>query len=497
NIIPPELKAEVDRIFFQFLSMTCSDLDATDSKGEHIHQLLMAKKMQRLDKSPDFRPFKFRIQAFTNGFLEEARLARQGLSKDVIPRKKVRHYLSNPYISCFNEDGKKAASKGKQIWNIDAKKAPEGGWHFRPFGRKIAGSFPEVAYIGQKWQFRPHVWDPQVSGSNLHVQLVSPSLPPWLAWDGDVLSGTPSSDTLSTEIVVEARCMQEGKEATLSRKYFLSVNPLSRYDPSAYMGTRRPSLVSDRRGVSDFVVPQTTSSHLTSSADIVCVRRPVTRYTSQATPAPYQEALTVVTEAIKAVSIEAHSVQAAPNPDLEQQIQLQTFLTRQENVLTVTAHAINHALSAPSHAPFDKPTNASNALARAGTDVVLCAWHKVAADHSAVIQMATGIPAEYNSGMQEVTMQEVSSATKTAVAQAVEQTNTLTSPIDVMLTAETIIQRNTQPVTPSIPDPSQYPLAPDVVRHVPTSSAALDGPTSFPAELPILSDYPMTCLMPP
>lgn len=48
-----------------------SQVDATDSKGEAIHQTLMAKKMQRLDESPDFRPFKFRIQAFTNAFLEE------------------------------------------------------------------------------------------------------------------------------------------------------------------------------------------------------------------------------------------------------------------------------------------------------------------------------------------------------------------------------------------------------------------------------------------
>lgn len=47
-------------------------VDATDSKGEPIHQTLMAKKMQRLDESPEFRPFKFRIQAFTNAFLEEA-----------------------------------------------------------------------------------------------------------------------------------------------------------------------------------------------------------------------------------------------------------------------------------------------------------------------------------------------------------------------------------------------------------------------------------------
>jgi hypothetical protein len=46
-------------------------VDATDSKGEQIHQTLMAKKMQRLDESPDFRPFKFRILAFTNAFLDE------------------------------------------------------------------------------------------------------------------------------------------------------------------------------------------------------------------------------------------------------------------------------------------------------------------------------------------------------------------------------------------------------------------------------------------
>lgn len=49
----------------------CAAVDATDAKGEPIHQTLMAKKMQRLDESPDFRPFKFRIQAFTNAFLEE------------------------------------------------------------------------------------------------------------------------------------------------------------------------------------------------------------------------------------------------------------------------------------------------------------------------------------------------------------------------------------------------------------------------------------------
>jgi hypothetical protein len=164
----------------------------------------------------------------------------------------------------------------------------------------------------------------------------------------------------------------------------------------------------------------------------------------------------------------------------------------------VTARAINSAIAAPSHAASEQGTNANNALARAGTEVVLSALQKVAADHSAAIQLTTGIPAEFNPGMQEVTMHEVSSATKTAVAQAVEQTNTLTSPIDVMLTAETIIQRNTQ--TPGIAgDPSQYPLTGDVVRqHVPAAvSTALNGPNSFPAEMPILPDFPMTDVIPP
>lgn len=49
-------------------------MDAADNKGDPIHQQLMAKKMQKLDESTDFRPFKFRIQAFTAAFLEEARV---------------------------------------------------------------------------------------------------------------------------------------------------------------------------------------------------------------------------------------------------------------------------------------------------------------------------------------------------------------------------------------------------------------------------------------
>ncbi|KAG8899987.1 hypothetical protein FRC00_000338, partial [Tulasnella sp. 408] len=159
NALSPEVKAVVDRVFVEYLNRICSNLDATDSKGEAIHQTLMAKKMARLDESPDFRPFKFRIQAFTNGFVEE--LARQGYGEEQIPIKKIKAYLwhHNPYIARFNEDGKKAKSKGNHIWNIEAKKvmAPNGDpnaprWVFKKFVRKIAGAPPTMAYIGLKWQ---------------------------------------------------------------------------------------------------------------------------------------------------------------------------------------------------------------------------------------------------------------------------------------------------------------------------------------------------------
>lgn len=117
----------------------------------------MPKKMARLDESWDFRPFKFRIQAFTNSFTEWVRfrsfipynptLARadciallcglqqmqaDGIHEDLMSAKKVKLYLWNqPYIARFNDDGKKAKSKGNHIWNVDARKLPGGGWEFR------------------------------------------------------------------------------------------------------------------------------------------------------------------------------------------------------------------------------------------------------------------------------------------------------------------------------------------------------------------------------
>lgn len=89
------------------VSWVITTVEATDSKGEPIHQTLMAKKMERLEQSQDFRPFKFRIQAFTSAFQE--RLAERGYGETEVPFKKIRQYLwAQPCISRFNDDGKKA-----------------------------------------------------------------------------------------------------------------------------------------------------------------------------------------------------------------------------------------------------------------------------------------------------------------------------------------------------------------------------------------------------
>jgi len=119
----------------------------------------------------------------------------------------IRNYLWNsPYISRFNEDGKKAKSKGNHIWNIEAKKTGDGGWIFRPFQRRLAGVPPGVAYVGLRWTWTPRIWDPQASRNNLHVTYTSPSLPHWLSWHEDqYLMGIPTPDAQSCDVTVEAR----------------------------------------------------------------------------------------------------------------------------------------------------------------------------------------------------------------------------------------------------------------------------------------------------
>jgi len=210
-LVSDEIRENLDRILFEFLNRVCSDLEYTDSKGELLHQALMPKKMARLDESPDFRPFKFRIQAFTNAFHEE--LQSRGVMDETLSAKKVKSYLwTQNLISRFNDDGKKSKSKGNHIWNVDAKKLPDGSWVFREFRRKIAGVPPQNAFIGTPYIWTPRVWDPQASTSGLKVEFRSPegSLPRWLRWEDAVLTGMPEEGDLGGQITAIASFYDAG-----------------------------------------------------------------------------------------------------------------------------------------------------------------------------------------------------------------------------------------------------------------------------------------------
>ncbi|GBC04920.1 hypothetical protein RclHR1_05950004 [Rhizophagus clarus] len=227
--LDPVLLKNLDDIFISFLQTICSDLDATDSKGEQIHQTLMAKKMQKLDESPDFRPFKFRIQAFTNAFHEE--LLRHGFNEEMLPLRKVKNYLwTQRYISRFNEDGKKAKSKGNHVWNIEAKKTPSGGWIFREFTRKIAGIPDKIAYVGTKYTYAPRVWDPQVNVKSIKAVFHSPWLPDWLRWENNVLTGTPDINSETCEITAIANYYHGDTVYKLEKSFVITVAHIDQSD---------------------------------------------------------------------------------------------------------------------------------------------------------------------------------------------------------------------------------------------------------------------------
>ncbi|TFK92429.1 hypothetical protein K466DRAFT_480710 [Polyporus arcularius HHB13444] len=436
NEVPQEYRSDVERIFFEFLNSICSNLDATDSKGEPIHQTLMAKKMQRLDESPDYRPFKFRIQAFTNAFLEE--LARQGFPEEKIPMKKasIRNFLWNqPYISRFNEEGKKSKSKGNHIWHVDAKKS-EGGWHFRPFKRKLAGTPPGVAYVGLRWTWTPRIWDPQASRANMPVSFSSPSLPMWLSWKEDSLTGIPPPDAQSCDVTVEARFIQDGKEELLTHTVHITIAPMAAVD-STFTPSRRPSLVGDihnpRRILSDPVVSgmsQQTNTQRILRGSVSAPAAPVV--------APESQVVQVLTTAAQRVAQEAQSQVVASPSDAGPELRA---LAKQQHVLTVTAQAISCKMAG------EVPEGAvaqSNALTSAAQQVVLQAARQVVADR-AVAAVSSGFPpAVASSTVPAVTVKEVSVATQSAVAQAVDMVGPLSSEVDVLMTAKSLLQQQTR-----------------------------------------------------
>ncbi|KAG8966257.1 hypothetical protein FRC03_012268 [Tulasnella sp. 419] len=495
HMLTPQLKAEVDRIFLEYLNRICSNLESTDSKGEAIHQTLMAKKMARLDESPDFRPFKFRIQAFTNGFVEE--LTKQGYGEDVVPIKKTKAYLwhHNPYIARFNEDGKKAKSKGNHIWNIEAKKVlpapPDGSgqpqWIFKRFVRKIAGTPPGMAYIGLKWSWEPKIWDPQLSRSSIEVEWSSPNLPPWLSWNKNVLSGTPGPDTPDCDVTVEAKFLQDGREKKLSIKFPITVAPLSVGDNN-FPKSRRPSLtlvgdsVNPRRFVSDSVVTQTVGNR-----SIPHLPPP------PATPQETAQVMQVLTNAAQRVAQEAHTQATIMLPHTgPAQAHQQALLAKQQQVLTATAQAVsNEAHAAFGGRPGEQQPTGPSVLAAAAQAMVQQAARQVQADKTAlaVLQHQMSPTPKPPPAPAPVSLSDVSIVTQSAVAHAVAITGNLSSEVEVMMTANALIQqRSRAPSLPLVPpgmgDSTRPPLASNATAPAPQPNLPMSAgmlPNSHPS----------------
>jgi len=456
----------VDRVFFEYLNKICSNLDAKDSKGDHIHQTLMAKKMQRLDESPDFRPFKFRIQAFTAAFLEE--LARQGYPEDKIPMKKVRNYLwHQPHILRYNEDGKKAKSKGNHIWNVEARKLGETRWEFRPFHRKIAGSAPTVAYCGLKWKWTARIWDPQASFTSVPVTYSSPSLPPWLSWKDDMLSGTPLTESESCTITVIAKYTVDGVEGRLSRTLAITIAPVSSVENNAYPRSRRPS-VSDmppRRSTSDSALFQAAQR---SKARLVISPGPI--------PVPGESSTSRVVRVMQSVAARVHEEAATAESEIaavepseisEGEV---VDIKKSKEVLRATVSAMETDLKGQA-----QPETETKRLAVAAHSVVIQAAANVIADRNVSIGRAPVVPNK-STAVQRVSVNELSDATHDAIVQAVKTNPTGMAGVDIIVAAASILKAQ----APTGPEPHPPPAARPVSLSAATS--AFSGHLSSLAE---------------
>lgn len=164
----------------------------------------------------------------------------------------------------------------------------------------------------------------------------------------------------------------------------------------------------------------------------------------------------MLTSAAQRVAQEAQSqVVASTSPnDLGPELH---SLAKQQHVLTVTAQAFNNKSSG------EPPDGSSNALAAAAQQVVLQAARQVAADRTSAA-VSSGVPPAHAVTTQ-VTVKEVSVATQSAVAQAVEMVGPLSSEVDVLMTAKSLLQQQTiqqQTRTPptALAEPPPAPLDP-------------------------------------
>ncbi|KAF9520482.1 hypothetical protein BS47DRAFT_634566 [Hydnum rufescens UP504] len=487
NLVSPELKQQMAKVFDAYLQRICSNLEATDAKGEAIHQTLMPKKMAKMDESLDFRPFKFRIAAFTNGFMEE--LAQHHLGEDVIPQKKIKAYLwhQQPYISRFNEDGKKSKSKGNHVWHIFARKEPNGtGWVFRAFERKIVGNPAPIAYVGLKWAWQPRIWDPQMSRQSIAVVWSSPALPPWLSWHKDLLIGVPGpGDATDVDIEIEASFPNEDRESIRS-SFHVQVAPFTISEQIMASKPRRQSLAGDpsdpRRITGDTVGSQTVRSAPRGSNSPPAMNS-INFDSSQI--------LRVVTEASQNVAQAQSQANVSPHGGGNAvQVQRQVALAKQRQVLIMTIEAVNIGMLDTRNSE----TPAASTLAHAARDVVSEVARQIVLERvtrmpdarsNASAEMKAG-PLAFHSSP-PLSIKEVAAGLQTSVAHAVNHSDAMSSELEVMMTACALIKQQGQggfasqssgPMINPIPANAGVRLE-DVIMPTPSQELSL-GPTQVP-----------------
>lgn len=179
----------------------------------------------------------------------------------------------------------------------------------------------------------------------------------------------------------------------------------------------------------------------------------------------------MLTTAAQRVAQEAQSQVVAASASTQDFSGELESLAKQQHVLTVTAQAFNSkAIGEP---PVGS-TSQSNVLAAAAQQVVLQAARQVAADRTSA-SLSSGI-APAQAVTTQVTVKEVSVATQSAVAQAVEMVGPLSSEVDVLMTAKSLLQQQTR----TSADPGQLAASMDPTRPHSTGTML---PVHFPSSV--------------
>jgi hypothetical protein len=197
----------------------------------------------------------------------------------------------------------------------------------------------------------------------------------------------------------------------------------------------------------------------------------------------------VLTAAAQRVAQEAQSQVVAAGAPSEPGHELQA-LAKQQHVLTVTAQAVDDTV----YSQGNTVAQPSSVLAAAAQQVVLQAARQVAADRTAIAaaQISAGMPPPPAGSAGQVTVNEVSVATQSAVAQAVELTGPLSSEVDVLMTASSLLQAQQVQAQAQVQAQVQQvqsrpvgppPPVPAALRHH-SSFSGLPIPAPLPVSLP-------------